>query len=161
MTRVFLLIGVLLGLAGMTSAQERSSLWPDIPKATGEPHPEGNEFWRRNHMSLMRHDRDLTMHDGNRDIQASLKGCFECHAATDDAGQIVTYESEKHFCRACHDYAAVKVDCFMCHRSTPDGVDESAAAHAALSRDRGAGADENGLIAYLKQIAEPGQEIGQ
>lgn len=158
MTGRFALVLALIAavLAVPVSAQEqqaRSSLLPDVPTATGEPHPEGNEFWRRNHMSLMKHDRDVTMYDGERQIQASLKGCFDCHAAKDESGQVVTYASEKHFCRACHDYVAVKVDCFMCHRSTPDGVDEGAA-HAALVPpvpENGA-QDGRSIIAYLNAV---------
>ena len=132
MTRLLLIITVLLGLATTAQAQDRSPLLPQVPAATGEPHPEGNEFWRKNHMELLKHDRDLTMHLGDRDVQASLAHCFDCHAAKYDEGKIVSYESEKHFCRACHDFAAVRVDCFMCHRSTPEGTDESGG-HAALS----------------------------
>ena len=83
-------LALLIGAAAPGAAQEaRSSLLPEVPRATGAPHPEGNEYWRRNHMDLMRHDRDLTLRAGQREIGASLKGCFECHAATDDAGQIV------------------------------------------------------------------------
>jgi len=145
------LVALLIGGAGLATAQERSSLLPDIPVATGEPHAEGNEYWRRNHMNLMKHDRDLTVRDGDRQIEASLKGCFDCHTAKDDAGQVVTYQSEKHFCRACHEYVAVKVDCFMCHRSTPDGVDEHELQAVILPQKPLKDADIQGIVAYLKQ----------
>ncbi len=165
MIRLVLLIALMFGAATALSAQERSSLWPEIPAATGAPHPEGNEYWRRNHMNLMRHDRDQTMRDGNREVEASLKGCFDCHAAADGEGTIVTYESDKHFCRSCHDFVAVKVDCFMCHRSTPEGVDETAdegADHAAILSPRQTLADIGDLVAYLKHsnrtlVVEAGQ----
>ncbi len=126
MGRFLLILTLVLGWAGAALAGEGSSLWPDIPKATGDPHPEGNAYWRKYHPDMLRHDRDLTMHLGDRQVRASLKKCFDCHAARDEAGQVVTYADDRHFCRACHDYAAVKVDCFMCHRSTPEGVDETA-----------------------------------
>ncbi len=147
--------------AGSLAAQERSSLLPDIPAASGEPHAEGNEYWRRNHMDLMKHDRDSTLRDGDREIAASLKGCFDCHAAKDDAGQVVTYESEQHFCRACHDYVAVKVDCFMCHRSTPDGVDEHALQAAILPKKPLDSTDVQGVIAYLNQTESKPTEAGE
>lgn len=137
----------------MAGAEERSALWPEVPAATGDPHPEGNAYWRKNHMALMRHDRDLTMRDGDRQIAASLKGCFECHAATDASGTVVTYASEKHFCRACHDFVAVKVDCFTCHRSTPDGVDERAE-HAAIAPSRVIAAEKGSILAWLGQVAQ-------
>ena len=108
------------------------SLGPEIPRATGKPHPEGNAYMRRWHMSMMKHDRDLTVYNGDRSINASISKCFECHAARDDAGTPVTFADSRHFCRACHDFAAVKIDCFDCHRSTPEGFEEPAS-QAAVS----------------------------
>jgi len=160
MRRIALLLVLTLCTAAGVSAQERSDLWPDVPTATGDPHPEGNEYWRRNHMKLMRHDRDLTMRDGDRQIQASLSGCFDCHTTQDKSGVVLTYESEKHFCRACHDFAAVKVDCFMCHRSTPEDVDESKA-HAALLLDHALDADESAILAYLNQFSTQTEQASQ
>lgn len=153
MIRLVLVFVFALGIAFPAMAQDRASLLPDIPKATGAPHPEGNEYWRKNHMSLMRHDRDLTMYQGDRDVGASLKGCFDCHAATDAAGAIVTYESEQHFCRTCHDYVAVKVDCFMCHRSTPEGVDEGGAHANAIPQLQRRDEVGGSIIAYLQDVA--------
>lgn len=142
---------VLMLAAGMSArnlaAEDRSSLWPDIPKATGAPHAEGNEYWRKHHMEMMRHDRDLTMRDGDRQIAASLKGCFDCHTVRDASGATLTYASEKHFCRSCHDFAAVKVDCFTCHRSTPDGIDEHA----------GQAGRADDILAYLRTIGGDGE----
>ncbi len=157
MKPLVLFIALILGVATPLAAQERSALWPDVPTATGTPHPEGNEYWRRNHMELMRHDRDLTLRQGTRDIGASLNGCFDCHTTKDASGIVLTYQSEKHFCRACHDFVAVKVDCFMCHRSTPAGVDEDAA-HAAIRPAQSAQADPAAILAYLNQLSpEPSQ----
>lgn len=142
---------IALGLAmlgGPALAQVAGNpLYPSVPAATGEPHPEGNEFMRRNHMKMLLHDRDLTMHDGVRPANASLKGCFECHATRDETGQAVSFEDDRHFCRVCHDYVAVKVDCFTCHRSTPEeGADRSQAAIRLKRPDR----DE--LASYLRDI---------
>ncbi|MCF6303063.1 MAG: hypothetical protein L3J13_07685 [Devosiaceae bacterium] len=106
-----------LGVAGV---QAQSLFGPSVPKAVGAPHPEGNEFWRINHMSLLSHDRDETMRLGDRNISASLKECVACHAVDDAAEEPVGYESEEFFCRVCHDYVAVKIDCFTCHQSKPD-----------------------------------------
>lgn len=156
MARVVLTVVLLVfGLALPAAAQETASLLPAIPKATGKPHPEGNAWWRQNHMKLLKHDRNLTMREGDRNIQASLKGCFECHSVKDEAGQYVTVKDERHFCRVCHDYAAVKIDCFMCHRSTPDGVDEAALVgreQAALAPIDDAAAEE--MVAYLESLGE-------
>ncbi|MCB1333384.1 MAG: hypothetical protein KDK26_06985 [Roseivivax sp.] len=123
MRLVILITGLLL--TALSPAWGQDAAWaPAVPKASGEPHPEGNAYMRRWHMSMMKHDRDLTMYDGERGVNASIGECFECHAVKDEAGQPVTVADERHFCRSCHDYAAVKVDCFDCHRSTPEGFEE-------------------------------------
>nr|AFI78401.1 sulfur oxidation protein DsrJ [uncultured bacterium ws101A12] len=153
MARVLLIFGLFLAAAIPAAAQD-AGLGPAIPKATGEPHPEGNGFWRRNHMDLMKHDRDLTMYDGDREILASLSECFECHTATDTAGTPVTYEDPGHFCRTCHDFAAVKVDCFMCHRSTPEDFEEPP-----LHTWNREAADLDRLQAYLDGAIAPWQTL--
>jgi len=93
---------------------------PDIPKAAkGEQCVEETSFMRRNHMKLLLHQRDETMHQGIRTKKHSLKECFTCHVVKDADNKPVTVKNPKHFCRECHDYAAVKVDCFQCHSSVP------------------------------------------
>jgi hypothetical protein len=141
MRLVFAFLAV-MGFAGVAAAE---GPLPVVPAATGEPHSEGNEYWRKHHMELMRHNRDLTLREGERDIEASLGQCFDCHAVQDDAGVELTAEDDRHFCRVCHDYAAVKVDCFMCHRSTPD--DEK------LYRTMATPAEDNSIAAYLARLS--------
>ena len=141
--RLILAFLVLLGLSLPLHAQ--SGALPEVPKATGEPHPEGNEYWRKNHMVLLRHDRDLTLREGEREeIQASLQSCFDCHTVRDEAGEPVTVSDERHFCRVCHDFAAVKPDCFTCHRSTPsDNV-----ANRLMAKPE----EPNSIAAYLERL---------
>lgn len=150
MTRLLALIAFVVGLAGAPAlAGDLSSLMPAVPKASGEPHPEGNAFMRRNHMELMKHDRDLALREGETDIGASIGQCFDCHAVKDEAGDYVRYEdSEQHFCRTCHEYAAVNVDCFMCHRSTPSEED-----HAMVGTDE----DQSSITAYLERLKAAGE----
>ena len=150
MRAITLILGLMLGFAGLSVPVFADA--PEIPKATGEPHPEGNDWWRRWHMEQMKHDRDETMYEGKRDVSGSLTECFECHTVKDEAGTPVTYEDERHFCRTCHDYVAVKVDCFMCHRSTPDGFEEPPL-HAVLGQQTG----EPGLESYLNDVAMIGE----
>ena len=93
---------------------------PDIPAAIkGKQCVEDTDFMRRNHMKLLMHQRDETVHLGIRTKKHSLKNCFTCHVVKDDQNRPVTAADPRHFCRECHDYAAVKVDCFQCHASTP------------------------------------------
>ncbi len=66
---------------------------------------------RRNHMKMLLHQRDRTMRQGLREPQHSLKGCVECHASR-DTGSVLGKEG---FCSSCHEYTAVKIDCFQCH----------------------------------------------
>jgi cytochrome c553 len=157
MTRLLAFLVMMLGLAMPALAEERSVYWPQIPAATGQPHPEGNEYMRKQHMEMMKHDRDATMYDGDREVKASLSECFECHTVKDDQGTPVTYSDEKHFCRTCHDFAAVKVDCFMCHRSTPDGFEEPDA-HALATQEP---ASQSRLRAYLDSLKPQTSELAQ
>ncbi|MDT8384558.1 MAG: Hdr-like menaquinol oxidoreductase cytochrome c subunit [Gammaproteobacteria bacterium] len=95
---------------------------PDIPDAIkGEQCVEDTDFMRRNHMDVLLHQRDETMHKGIRTKKHSLKECFTCHVVKDANNTPVSVSNPKHFCRECHDYAAVKVDCFQCHTSVPGG----------------------------------------
>lgn len=126
---------------------------PVVPVATGDPHPEGNDYWRVHHMKMLLHDRDLTMREGVRNvmpdanpIQASIGECFDCHGVQDEAGAYVSYDDERHFCRVCHDYTAVQVDCFMCHRSTPSET----TAHRTMAKPD----DPSSIEAYLARVAQ-------
>ncbi len=93
---------------------------PDVPRGQGEACVEDTDFMRRNHMTLLLHQRDDTMIHGIRSGNHSLKTCVDCHATNGDDAVPVTASDPGHFCRSCHDYAAVKIDCFECHASRPD-----------------------------------------
>jgi hypothetical protein len=92
---------------------------PVIPKGNAEQCVEPTSDMRRNHMKYILHQRDKTMHKGIRTSKHSFKQCISCHVVKGDNGKPVNYKSEKHFCNSCHTYAAVKIDCFDCHASTP------------------------------------------
>ncbi len=55
-------------------------LVPQPPKGRGEHCVAPTEFMRRNHMSMMKHQREETVHEGVRGKPFSLAGCMECHA---------------------------------------------------------------------------------
>lgn len=92
---------------------------PQPAKGKGDKCVNDTSFMRRYHMKMLKHQRDDTMHQGIRTEQYSLKGCIDCHAVAGPDTKPVTFESADHFCRTCHDYAAVSIDCFQCHASTP------------------------------------------
>lgn len=144
MVRLLVLLMLFAGLSAAPALADGPG--PTIPKASGKPHPEGNEFWRINHMLLMVHDRDQTMRLGNREVQASLSECVDCHAVNGDNGTPVSAEDDRHFCRTCHDYVAVKIDCFQCHNSRPEAPKQALRTPDA--------ADMPAIQAYLQEASE-------
>jgi hypothetical protein len=68
---------------------------------------------RRNHMEMLKHQRDKTLRLGQRGAKVTLNGCIECHASK-KTGSVLG--SDENFCQGCHAYAAVSLDCFECHQ---------------------------------------------
>ena len=90
---------------------------PVIEAARGGQCVEDPAFMRRNHMELLKHQRDDTLRGGVRiTAKYSLKACIECHASP--ASNSVT-ATQTNFCVSCHSYTAVKIDCFECHATQP------------------------------------------
>ena len=98
---------------------------PNPPKAkerfsTEQACVKSIDIMRRNHGKFLKHSRDDTMRRGVRTIPHSLKGCINCHVTADANGNYPSIkEGVTHFCRSCHTYAAVTIDCFQCHASQP------------------------------------------
>lgn len=98
---------------------------PVIPKAKTNANEEFGcvepvTEMRKNHMKFIMHQRDDTMRKGIRTSKYSLAECINCHVAPGQDGSYARYGEEKHFCSTCHTYAAVNIDCFGCHRDTPE-----------------------------------------
>lgn len=131
-------LGILVVFSPLASAGGSAAGVPKpvIQKAKGEQCVEDTEFMRKNHMKVLNHQRDETMHDGIRTKQHSLKNCIECHATPDASGQR-TVLGKDNFCQSCHSYAAVQIDCFQCHSSKPAG---NAAMHPIVPAQSGPGA---------------------
>lgn len=105
-------------LAGGTSTQVAAGQVPQpvIESARGDKCVEDPAFMRRNHMELLKHQRDDTVRGGIRAAKYSLKACIECHASK-TSGSVTAASTD--FCQSCHSYAAVKIDCFECHANKP------------------------------------------
>ena len=88
---------------------------PTIEAGAGERCVEDTAFMRRNHMELLRHHRDQTVHDGIRTTRHSLANCITCHASR-KTGRVTGVGG---FCASCHSYAGVTLDCFECHADKP------------------------------------------
>ena len=93
------------------------SLTPELPpsKAGVAECVEPTDVMRKQHYSFLKHQRDLTMHEGVRTKKHSLNECISCHIQPREDGSIPKHDESDHFCNTCHEYAAVKIDCFECH----------------------------------------------
>jgi len=125
------LLVYMTGLASVVFATQEKDVAsgvprPVIPMGQGESCVKDTDFMRRNHMDMLKHERDETMLKGVRSEQYSLKECISCHAVYGPDAIPVTVASPQHFCRGCHDYAAVSIDCFQCHASRPESGGSSA-----------------------------------
>lgn len=78
-------------------------------------------FMRRSHFELIKHQRDITVHQGIRKTDNSLAGCVDCHVRKDLQGDHVAVDAPGEFCAACHTFTATTLDCFTCHATTPVG----------------------------------------
>jgi len=117
MRRLVLGLALLLPEAVFTSGLPG----PVIPLPTiGGQCVEDTDFMRREHMELLLHQRDETVHRGVRNTRHSLTGCIGCHARRDTQGRFVRVDAPGQFCATCHQFAAVSMDCFECHAAVPD-----------------------------------------
>ena len=115
---------VILGLAGALLAlavQAGGSTFviPGSQAAKAQRCVDPTDFMRRNHMEVIKHQRDATVHEGIRSTKHSLAGCIACHVAPGPSGQPVPVNDERQFCGACHEFAAVRLNCFDCHATVP------------------------------------------
>ena len=100
--------------AGLTIAAETRPARVPLPTVRierGEKCVAPADEMRRNHMQMLLHQRDRSVHVGIRTPRHSLKGCVDCHADPRTNSVI----GKDGFCASCHAYAAVKMDCFECH----------------------------------------------
>ncbi|MBI1283098.1 MAG: hypothetical protein GC183_02025 [Thiobacillus sp.] len=127
MTRLLMVGAIVLttaavAWAGMEDDDEPRSGRVPRPVITepikGERCVEDEAYMRRNHMKLLDHHRDETVLRGIRTKKYSLKECINCHAS-EKTGSVATAKED--FCVSCHSYAAVRIDCFDCHSTKPQG----------------------------------------
>lgn len=112
-------LSLLLAALALGAAAQAGVPLPKIEKGQGEKCVEPVEDMRRDHMELIKHQRDLTMHQGIRTTKHSLVECVNCHAKADGKGGHQSVNAKGQFCADCHAYTGVKIDCFDCHASKP------------------------------------------
>lgn len=91
-----------------------------IPEWAGDTCVEPTPVIRREHMRFLFEQRDATVHQGVRTGRHSLRGCIQCHANRDSAGAPIPVNESGQFCKSCHEFTGVSMDCFECHATTPD-----------------------------------------
>lgn len=110
------LLSVLIAAAALLLAVPASAgeLGPQIPKPLkGEKCVEDTSDMRRNHMDYLKKHRDEALREGIRTEKYSLKECLDCHVSPTASA------NEEHFCKTCHAYTGVTLDCFECHNTRP------------------------------------------
>ena len=129
-TRVLLALIMLVALVA-TGAVNAGADWREKTNSqaaesskTGGQCVRDTEFMRRNHMELIKHDRDVTVHQGIRTVDGSLSACISCHANKGEDGHYIPVDAEQgiggeQFCAGFHSYTGVSMDCFQCHATTP------------------------------------------
>lgn len=126
MKRINKLLNVLPALLALTlsapaSAGDNNGVGPTIPAPVkGERCVEDTDVMRKDHMKFLLKHRDETLREGIRTKQYSLKECLECHVPAKDDTQEATRSEGDHFCKNCHMYTGVKIDCFECHATRPE-----------------------------------------
>ena len=120
-SQIRICIGVIIFFAlNFVNLANGGDLGPKIFQGKGSQCVAETEFMRINHMNLLVHQGEKTLRRGIRGGDFSLKECISCHTVPGKDNNPVTFDSDQHFCRSCHDYAAVKIDCFSCHNSVPE-----------------------------------------
>ena len=169
MTRNFLmrlLIVAMLGLLGSLGVAQASDD-DDGVKSAGVPGTaqadkldkcvRDTPFMRRNHFELIKHQRDITVHEGIRKTDTSLHGCVSCHARKDAQGEYVPVNAPGEFCAECHEEVAVELPCFSCHSAVPTG-------QAAMESKPGMSAEAlekiHAGVAQAQPAVEPAQGTG-
>lgn len=131
-------------------AQDTRTPRPVIEPAQGGECVADPAFMRRNHMELLKHQRNDTVRAGDRAGKFSLQACIQCHASVKTNSVV---QAETNFCVSCHSYAAVKIDCFECHSATPKA--QGTAFHPVVPTGPGA-AGAIRLASQLRQAAREG-----
>ena len=94
---------------GRTPKRVDASHRPTARRQCVEP----TDLMRRDHMELLKHQRDKTMHEGIRTHAAQPQRLHDLPCQPEDRQR---YRRNGGFCQSCHAYAAVKLDCWDCHR---------------------------------------------
>lgn len=141
MAALLAVAAVSVGAIAASDKPEQSSRTPKptIVIEKGDKCVKDTAYMRKNHMTLLKHKRDETMHQGIRVKETSLQNCIDCHASKKNNSVL---GSNENFCQSCHSYAAVSLDCWECHASKPKQAKPAAMPAVATGADSTGGAKQ-------------------
>ena len=122
LTTAILLWSLSLSAASDFRGPSRDDNGNVTPPPKGEQCIRPTDEIRRKHPELLLHKRDLTMRQGIRTKDASLKQCINCHVTPDPSGKVARAGEPGFFCSSCHQSVSVKLDCFECHSDRPESA---------------------------------------
>lgn len=125
--------GLVWALGAQQAAAGENFVTPGSKAAGLKNCVEDTNFMVRNHMELIKHQRHTVVHQGIRDSKHTLAGCIDCHVSRGADQKPISVYSEGQFCKSCHAFTAVDVNCFGCHATVPT----TAAGPARLSGEFG------------------------
>lgn len=119
--RTINILGVIVFLEAMTLAHAESvRVTAGSEAASLSSCVKPTDIMRREHAYFLIRKRDKTMYQGIRTKEHSLVECIACHVSKNERGSFTPINAEGQFCQSCHQEVAQKIDCFSCHRTTPD-----------------------------------------
>ena len=145
---------LMLSLSASALAGDSGVPKPDIPEAAkGTKCVEPVEVMRHKHFDFLLRHRDKTMHQGVRTKKFSLRHCLQCHAPAEPTAQ---REEKGHFCKNCHEYAGVRIDCFECHATHVPANGATASFHPLVTPNMAAmrGIKQSDSAALLNKLAD-------
>jgi hypothetical protein len=126
-TRLLLIAAVVFSVGVQAEKARHNAVIAGSKAASLDACVHPTSLMRRKHFELIKHQRDITVHQGIRKTKDSLAGCIDCHVAKDSHGKYIPVNGvnpetgEKQFCAGCHEYAGVEPPCFSCHATVPTG----------------------------------------
>jgi hypothetical protein len=116
-SRTKALVAIVVAAAAAVTVFAANEASSRVPKPVvvierGEKCVEDTDFMRRDHHTLLKHQRIDTVHKGIREAGRTLQGCVDCHASRKTGSVIGSPDA---FCESCHDYVGARLDCFECH----------------------------------------------
>ncbi len=96
-------MALFLTVGTVSPVEAAGSKMPELQTPKGKPCMHEPEWMKRNHMDMLKHQREITVREGVRVRNETLQNCSTCHT------------SRAQFCDRCHNYVNVDPGCFQCH----------------------------------------------